>query len=413
MKHILAFDDFVLNRSDNTQRVFKQPQWRFDLAYTDEKIHPRGICITSIVPAPDGGVMALYAGVPGVDTPYDDEHLKRFMAWSPDGLHFEPYEKWGASNGYPHCCGGCHEPIGGYAFYDSSEIHPAYRYKSPQPLYGYDEQGKLVEEGARLLVSSDLVHWAPLNDAPVTPSFVDCYPSMLRNPVTGRFQVTTRRRWGERRICLTESEDLTAWSLPRAIVHPLPDDEPTTHLYSMPHCYYAPGDIFIGLLWKQVMPFNRIMDGPMTTELAYSYDGLTWNRTRTSLCPPLPRGSLGSGGSFIAGMVDQGDTICFYMQATRAEHGSIPGGWKPGMPSPRALVPGTLQRNRFVCIDSGKGQAELITQWLRLKKPELTLNANVPFGSLRAELCGAGEGFTLDDFEPLCGDYLDAPLRWK
>ena len=68
MKHILTFDDFVLNRSDNTRRVFKQPKWYTDLAYTDAA-NPRGIWPSTVVPAPGGGYMLTYGGVPA--------HLRR------------------------------------------------------------------------------------------------------------------------------------------------------------------------------------------------------------------------------------------------------------------------------------------------------------------------------------------------
>ncbi len=209
---------------------------------------------------------------------------------------------------------------------------------------------------------------------------------------------------------------MKTWTFPRAIVHPLPDDEPLTHLYSMPQMYYEPGEIFIGLLWKHVMPFGRIMDGPVTTEYAYSYDGLMWNRTRAGLFSKTPRGEYGSGATYCVSMVDRGEDMVFYMNACRAEHGGNPKPWMPGMPSEGAMIPGTLKRNRFVCIDSGKGKAEMLSQHLRLKKPEISLNANVPFGSLRAELTENGnriEGFTLDDFIPFEGDFLDKRFAWK
>lgn len=414
MKTILAFDDFVLNRSDNTRRVFKQPEWRMDLLYTDPAA-PRRINLTGVVPAPQGGYMMIYLAVPGVDMPENDEHLGIFMAWSPDGLRFEPYPvKPGEA--IPHLLGYTEEELGTYVCYDAGETNPEFRYKSPQARYGNILKDKLVQEPAYLLGSPDLVRWKRISDAPVTPSYVDCYPSFLRNPITGRYQVTTRRRWGERRVCLVESEDLSSWTIPRGILHPTPFDEPTTHYYSMPHYYYEPGEVFIGFLWKQVMPFNEIMNGPVRTEYAYSYDGLMWNQTGASLFPAVPRGEYGGGSCYVQSMIDKGDEILVYANLVLTEHGGWPEPWKPGMPSASAFVPGVLKRNRFVAIDAGKGRGELITQWLRLKKPELRLNANVPFGSLKAELRGGSgplEGYSLDDFLGFEGDRLEEPLRWK
>lgn len=415
MKTILAFDDFVLNRNDNTRRVFHQPDWQFDLAYTDPNI-PRAISPASVIPAPQGGYYMYYMGIPeGLDLE-GDEHLQCFLAHSNDGLRFEPYDHVSPGGVLPNRLGYSHEPIGIHAFYDANEPNPEKRYKAAYPRYGYDANGNLVEEAARLLASPDGIHWTCISEAPVTPSFVDCYLSLAHNPMTGHYQVTTRRRWGERRICLTESEDFSSWSEPRAIVHPLPDDEPTTHLYSMPHYYYRAGDVFIGLLWRQVMPFNRVMDGPVTTEYAYSYDGLMWNRTGAILMDRQDRGTFGGGSSYVFSMVERADDILFYANAYVCEHGGVPGGWKPGMPRQSAVVPGTLKRNRFVGIDSNKGgMGELITQHLRLKDPYLKINANIPYGSLRAQLVAGGpiEGFTFDDFLPIQGDRLDAELRWQ
>lgn len=412
MKAILAFDDFVLNRSDNTRRVFKKPDWRFDLAYTDSA-NPRNIWPFSVVPAPEGGYMMLYGGVP-FEEPISDANMAIFMAHSQDGLKFEPYPVHPEA-GIPHMRGRSSDEAGVYAYYDAEETDPALRYKAVHVRYGY-LNGKMVEEPGYLLGSPDLIHWKRVTDALVTPSLVDCYTYILKNPVTGRYQCTTRRRWGERRICLVESEDFSQWSFPRAIVHPRPDDAPLTHLYSMPQTYYAPGEIFIGLLWKQVMPFNRVMDGPVVTEYAYSYDGLMWNRTDASIFPERERGEYGGGSVYGFAMIDRGEDIVFYANACRAEHGGIPGDWQKGMPPQAVMVPGVLRKNRFVCIDSGKGKAELMTQWLKLKTPELRINANIPFGSLKAELCVHGEaveGFGLDDFEPVSGDQISAPLRWK
>ena len=412
MKTILTFDDFVLNRTDNTRRVFKQPDWKFEYAYTDP-VCPAYTGPSCVVPAPQGGYMLLYHGIPRPDS----EDRKCLMAWSPDGLQFEPYILHPDAQ-FPHMRGDMCDDIGMFVTLDADETDPSIRYKAPHTRF-HIENGGLTESEPYLLGSADLVHWKRISDNPVVPSTVDCTPSFLRNPVTGKYQITTRRRWGERRICLVESDDLQNWTIPRAILHPSPDDEPLTHLYSMPHYYYAPGDVFIGLLWKHVMPFDRISEGPVHTEYAYSYDGIMWNRTRARLFPERSRGEYGGGCDYVFSMIDRGEDMVFYCNATLSEHHDHP---KPPEGcgyqerSENQIIPGVLKKNRFVCIESGKGQAELQTQWLRLKKPELYLNAIVPFGSLKAELYnwnGPLEGFSFDDFQPILGDHTDAPLRWK
>ncbi len=69
MKTILAFDDFVLNRSENTRRRFKQPKWHPELKYTDPD-NPRNIWPQSVVPAPQGGYMMVYLGIPEPESPW-------------------------------------------------------------------------------------------------------------------------------------------------------------------------------------------------------------------------------------------------------------------------------------------------------------------------------------------------------
>ncbi len=413
MKTILAFDDFVLNRSDGTRRRFKKPEWHPEASFSDP-YNPRNIWPQSVVPAPQGGCMMIYLGVPEPELPLRDENLSVFLAWSPDGMHFEPYTKANPGARYPHRIGSAGDTVGTCVLYDKAEKNAEFRYKAVQARYGRID-GKPAGEPAYLLGSPDLIHWKRMSDAPVTPSYSDCYPGLLRNPRTGKLQATVRRRWGERRICLVESANLQSWTPPRAILHPLPDDEPVTHLYSMPEFYYEPGEIFIGLLWKQVMPFDRIMEGPVTTEYAYSYDGLMWNRTGAPLFPEKNRGEYGAGSAYGIGMADRGEDMVFYMGAWLTEHGGYPAGSTTEKRSNCVMIPGTLKRNRFVSIDSGKGRGELLTQWLRLKTPELKLNAVIPFGSLRAEIrAGAPvEGYTRDDFLPIAGDVTDAPLRWK
>lgn len=415
MKALLPFDDFVLNRNENTRRIFKQPKWLFDQAFSDS-CTPKGSNPIRVVPAPQGGYYLTYYGHLNMDDKFEDETLYSFLAWSPDGIHFEPYAAHPDAK-VPQMLGRISDPCGVYAFYDVAEINPRYRYKSPYARFGFDGNGVKLAEPYHLLGSSDMIHWDQINDAQILPNYADSSPSLIRNPVTGRYQATIRRRWGERRVCLVESEDLKSWSEPRCILHPSPNDPPTTHYYDMPHYYYEPGEIFLGFLWHHIMPFDRIMDGPMYTEYTYSYDGLTWNRTGARMVPERPRGEYGAGIHYVESMIDRGEDIVFYMCAGLGEHGGVPEEWKPGMKARTVMIPGVLPKNRFVCIDSYKGgKAEVLTQHLLLHKPELRLNANVPFGSLKAELLEGNKpipGYTFEDFQPIWGDFLDKPLCWK
>ncbi len=182
-----------MNRTDNTRRIFRQPKWHTDAIFADPR-NPRNIWPQSVVKAPDGGYMLTYLGIPDPGLPIGDEYLSVFLAWSAGGIHFEPYDRIHPGETLPNMIGKMHEEIGMFPYLDEQEADPELRYKSVHARYGYDDGGKLVEMPAYLLGSPDLTYWKRFNDAAVTPSYVDCYPSLLRNPLTGRYQVTTRRR---------------------------------------------------------------------------------------------------------------------------------------------------------------------------------------------------------------------------
>lgn len=88
MKKIMFFDDFLINRTDNTRRIFKEPVWDFENAFNSGS--HRGILGESVVPAPDGGYFLFYLTVPE-DKKFVDENLMVCVAYSQDGLTFEKY----------------------------------------------------------------------------------------------------------------------------------------------------------------------------------------------------------------------------------------------------------------------------------------------------------------------------------
>jgi len=415
MKKILMFDDFLINRTDNTKRRFHQPEWQFDRAFYDPmSLGSQGL---SVVPAPQGGYLMNYYLVPGVDTPDIDDSLRLGLAYSPDGISFMPCN--GANPDVrtaSHILGHCSGILPHTMYYDRAESDPAKRYKAVCIPYGRSS-AVFVSEAPFLLCSEDALHWSVLNESRLVPGYVDCLVSMLYNPITGRYQATSRRRIGERRICLVESGDLNEWSPPRAILHPMPTDEPTTHYYGMPHFYYASGDMMVGFLWKQTMPFDRIMDGPMSTEYAYSYDGLCWNRTWADAFTGNGYGETGGGGCFVFSMLERDDTLLFYANMFLFEHGGLPkNGHAPTGKPERTILTGILKKDRIVGIESGKGQAEMVTQHLKLRSPQLFINVKAPFSSVHAQISQNGQpvpGYSFDDCLPISGDQLALPLAWR
>lgn len=414
MKQILFFDDFAANRTDNTRRVFKQPEWDFDRFFCPQR-SKHGILGESVAPAPGGGYYLYYYEAPP-GAPFADEEFYSCVAHSSDDGRFEDLPlPLPAHPALPSSIGRGSGYTGIYVMRDGHEPNPDFLYKSPCAPFGNTEQGSVMLPPV-LMASPDGIRWSRYNDVSMVPSYVDCDISLIYNPITGLYQATTRRRLGERRICLVESADLRSWSEPRAVLHPLPSDEPTTHLYGMPHFYYEAGDIFIGLLWKQVMPYGQVSQGPVTAEYAYSYDGRMWNRTGASILPFRARGELGGGCVYPFAVTEGNGGLRFYANATLTEHHG-PELKNNTLPS-HAVISGTMKHGRFVCIDSGKGAGEILTQHLMLNSPNLSLNVNAPFGMVRAQIDLSKDGrpvpgFSFEDCLPIMGDHTDIPLRWK
>lgn len=78
----------------------------------------------------------------------------------------------------------------------------------------------------------------------------------------------------------------------------------------------------------------------------------------------------------------------------------------------------TIPRHRFASIHAGAAPAVAVTRPLLLEGSDLVVNyATSAAGSMRLQLEDAAgkpyPGFALGDMEPLYGDEMDAPIRWK
>jgi len=215
-------------------------------------------------------------------------------------------------------------------------------------------------------------------------------------------------------VHLVESNDLKEWTPPRLILHPEPTDPAGTHFYGMPQMAY--GDMFTGFLWKLKMPYNKNMDGPVTTELTYSYDGLCWNRTHFDVMPLRELGANGGGAIYGVAMLDAGDKTMVYAMAGLEQHHRV----SESMKAKRyysGLLPGWIRKEGFVGMAADAGQGEITTELLKLRDPHLTVNIKAPFGGVRFQLADEFlkplDGYSYEDSEELSGDHLAAPIRFK
>ncbi len=392
MKKILTLDDFYLYYDRNVRRVMANPVWNYANTGADA-LTPGEAYYTSVIPGKDGGYYAYLQYNRDNVVPGDSS-----IAYSEDGLYFEPIPNAG---------------WGGTVFLDEHDTDFPYK--------GLTNGGL-----SRAYESADFRSWTQIDgDEPVPGSPMDCLVSGMYNPHSRKYQVTLRRALGDRRISMVESEDLRTWSEPFCVLHSgTPLDAPGTHFYSMPVYYVRSMDIFVGFLWKLHMPYNRISNGPMTTELVYSYDGRIWNRTLHTLMPvnhPVCQADTApadapTGLSWLTGMVEREDDLLLYAATGNFEHHN---GQLWNRHHMRTVV-GKLRKDGFSYLQAGDDVGEAMTVSLKPTGEDTRLFLNYRTrgnGYVQVALCdiwgNAPDGFGFDDGIVPEGDFTKHELTWK
>ena len=75
---------------------------------------------------------------------------------------------------------------------------------------------------------------------------------VIFNPVTGKYMVFCRRGNLDRRVAITESEDLKQWTPRKVVLQPDCMDTPLEQFYGMIPFWYE--DMFVGILWNYRVP---------------------------------------------------------------------------------------------------------------------------------------------------------------
>ena len=230
----LCFDDWLFHRVRNLTRRYHQPVWRDEHILIEPNAY--GASGASVAPAPGGGYYLYYFSI-AENRSNPDDALAFLMARSDDGLRWERMRE---TDGAPPP----RDPrSGGSVFYDPDDADPARRYKAtvmldtatlggraPRPGEPHDASQsagylKYSPDGLRWTVEPRHVYFRGLSDTTMT---------LLRNPVTGCFQVMVRAGLGNRRIFQVESRDLETWTRPRLVLHPCPPDPRGRLFYGMP-----------------------------------------------------------------------------------------------------------------------------------------------------------------------------------
>ena len=250
-------------------------------------------------------------------------------------------------------------------------------------------------------------------------------------------------RWisrGGRDIIRCTSSDMKRWSQPELVL-PVADDEPRQSRDWVEYMEMAAswlGGPKTGVWLGQLVVFHSDRSNPefeMPTirnvwrkgftelRLMTSRDaGATWQRVGGNQVW-LPHHGEENGFDrmlYVGCFVPIKDTLHFYYPAWDGEHLTFKRNGEPYYSNRMRIgrtALATLRRDGFVSLDAGAETGSCTTRILRFDGKELTVNATARRGKLRAELQTASgrplEGFSIADCEPVRGDGVSLPVRWR
>jgi hypothetical protein len=270
--------------------------------------------------------------------------------------------------------------------------------------------------------SPDGIHWTMVADrALVSNGTFDSQNTAFWDPFRSVYRLYWRINPGSvRGIRTAVSTDFAKFTDEADLIYP---DKPVAHdlpyldrvqLYTNAVETYARAPhLFIGFPTQFIQKTKTTPARFYQTQPLFmsSRDGVTFRRWDQPVIPTTaPENRDGNRGNYMAwGLVKlPGDDrrLSVYASEGNRKHG------------PTRLRRFTYRTDGFVGITAGAAGGELLTRQLVAAGNTLTVNYRAAAGgSLRAELQDAEgrplEGFGLADCEPLTGDEIDAPIRWK
>ena len=430
----LFVDDTVIERMDNLKKVMNRP-----------KKYPDNPVLVGDQPW-EGEQLILYGAV------IYDEDEKLFKMWysvytadlkeqllcyatSRDGIKWDKpvINQAEQSNVIP----GFRAANPPSVFKDVHEPDPARRYKM---LYGAGQPRKYTTNAA---YSPDGLSWTPEQANPVIPHS-DTLNSCFWDPVRRRYVAHVRfgppnTRW----VSLTESLDFVHWSPKVTVLKPSSIDEPfETKHYGMRVLPYE--GTLLGVLSAyhgetiRPIPADEMWRDRTNVQLAFSRDGLTWQRVgeagaisdsgkqegKRDWKPIAERATFLPYGTSRKADWDWGqvypfdpplivgDQIWFYYQGLKGRH------WfkyhKDPLDSGFGLA--TLRLDGFVSVDAAQA-GTLTTRRFIAIGDTLVINAKADGGEIRVEAIDAlGRvipGFSKEACTPIRGDSVRHVVSWK
>jgi hypothetical protein len=368
---------------------------------------------TLMVAASDDGVRWQPEPHPEIQPPEGEKLAPHHLFTLPSGSGGGPYLDPVARDGYP------------FKVFAHQHGDPAVQRALANPKHYFH---RLAKEGVNkrcvvdhlTLVSRDGLHWKADFDAVWNQPAWHPEPPVYAYYIErlGVHAMTSRPGHGDRRVVIQTSEDARSWSGPELLLQPDPLDALLVQFYGMPVVAYE--GQYVGLLWHfhcgdstRLDRYNHYI-GPLDCHLAYSFDGIRFQRAmRQALVPCNPPGEPGCGVIQTSCMVEAGEELRFYSSASKALHGM--GESRPGTIH---ILLHTLRRDGFQYLESTGNWGSFISKPLALFHPRLTVNAAAPSGEVRFQLTDLESrplpGFTFEDCTPLRErDDTRWELRWK
>ena len=287
----------------------------------------------------------------------------------------------------------------------------------------------------KVWASPDGIHWKQIGDW--RSSKVDAPMIAVWNSLYNKHFVYGRPAEGDRRWTVRQTEDWRAFTDPALLLQSDGQDEPLTDLYGMPVLAYE--GWYIGLLWLYhgaapaagEWPY-RFTGGKVDCQLAYSLNGIGWQRTRRDTFIGCGEPGTPTGGCVYPLTVvkrPETDALWIYASASATEHGLTPrrGG---------SIVAYRLRRDGFVYLESRSGVGRIATKPICWQGGELRLNVQgqgdytprlpsgdqTPYqrfmtqGGIRVQINDPRgrpiEGYTFDECTRFAGDSVDWCPTW-
>ena len=423
---IPLFDDYWIDFKKNVIRRWYQPKLLSE--YRDPNFNG---CYQSACWSPEQGKYLLWHEY--LVDPKDDEYRYLAVAASDDGYTWKELNVCGepdpANKVFPNTVykgnPGLH---GTHVTYDPYDPDPDRRYKLMGGNHAQNYRDFGIENSAVYVTfSPDGIHWKEAEECRVHPNTSDTLNCLYYNPVTKEYNAIIRASYVERRIGQTTSKDLIHWTRPKVIIHPgaeFNDDAYATQLYGMSVKWM--GGYFLGCLWRYYtscadFDFSK-MRGFQDTELMYSYDGEHWMHTSGRALverPCMPE--IGASSLLISAMYENKEDTKLFLVAsgTCTMHSSMEEHQKRkkvDRPS-QGVLTYEIRKDGFCGLEANTTDGLIVTKSFELMEPELYINANATFGTVRFSIIdhrgNTYEGFDFDDCVPLVEDEIRHALTFK